>query len=401
MNKYGQNRSLNDQKLNTSVARSGFFSSPSSSTIIMSGAAIICSLITPAMFIQSSYAELLGWLVCIICAICTAICIKRFFILAVLAVLASFVISLTGSTVALATAIGPIFSIALISTVISRRNQNTVLPAIIIPIICYGLALTITADFISALLSLCTAPVAITLGIANKRGASKSSATLAGTIAMSVISIVAITAAIYVTYGSLSIEMIRAASSDFATALNDYCELAISAAGNAITPEIKQIISASTDTVINMIPGIIVASAYVTSYICQSASVSLSDRIGEEPPKDNYIAADVCTAAVFIVAYIFSFSSGASSGISIESVVGSNLALMLTPCLFVVGLRSLKMMPYKLGIIGLLFSIGTIVMLFVSESSAFTVFALAGAIYTLISYTDAWAKQHYNKGENK
>ena len=367
----------------------------------MSGAAIACSLIISATSHQSSYAELLGWLVCIICAVCTAICVKRFFILAVLAVLASFVISLTGSTIALATAIGPIFSIALTSSVISKKDQSSVLPAIIIPIITYGLALVITADFILALLSLCTAPVAITLGIANKRGAPKSSATLAGTIVISTISIAAITAAIYVTYGGLSVEMVRAASDDFAKVLYDNCEVAISAAGNAITPEIKQIISASTDTVINIVPGIIVASAYVAAYICQSMSVSLSDRFGEEPPKDNYITADVCTAAVFIIAYLFSFSSGASSGVSIESVVGSNIALMLTPCLFVVGLRSLKMMPYKLGIIGLLFSIATIVMLFISESSAFTVFALAGAIYTLISSTDAWAKRHYNKGENK
>ena len=354
-----------------------------------------------AIFLQSPVADLLGWLVCIICAICTAICIKRFFVLAILAIMASFVISLTGSTVALATALGPIFSIALIATVMSRKGCRAIIPAIVIPIMTYGLALTLTADFILALSSLCTLPVAIALGIANKRGASKSSATLTGTVVMSIISIAAIALGIYATHNSLSIEIVKTASNDFAKAFYDYCEVTIRAAGNEITPEIKQIISASTDTVINMIPGIIVASAYVTSYICQSMAVSLSDRIGEDAPKDNYITADVCTAAVFILAYVFSFSSGASSGISIESVVGSNIALMLTPCLFVVGLRSLKMMPYKLGFIGLLFSIATIVMLFVSESSAFTVFALAGAIYTLIASTDAWAKQHYKKGENK
>ena len=367
----------------------------------MGGAAVACSLITPAIFMQSQLAELLGWLVCIICAVCTAICIKRFFILAILAVMASFIISLTGSTVELATALGPIFSIALTSTVMSRRERSAVIPAIMIPVMSYGFALSLTADFIIALSSLCTVPVAIAMGIANKRGASKSSATLTGTIATSIISIAAITLGIYATYGSISVETIKTASNDFAKVLYDYCEAAISAAGNVITPEIKQIISTSTDTIINMLPGIIVASAYVASYICQSMTVSLSEKIGEEPPKDNYITADVCTAAVFLLAYVFSFSSGASSGISIESVVGSNIALMLTPCLFIVGLRSLKMMPYKLGFIGILFSIATIVMLFVAESSAFTVFALAGAIYTLISSTDAWAKRHYNKGENK
>ena len=401
MNNYGQNRSLHDQKLNIKVARSGLFQSTASPSLLMGSAAVICSLITPAVLFQSSVAELVGWIICIICAICTATCIKRFFVLAVLAVMASFVISLTGSTVTLAAIVGPIFSIALTSTLISRKTCNSAPFAIIIPIITYGLSLTITADFVLALSSLCTVPVAITLGIMNKRGASKSTATLFGTISMSIISIAAIAVGIYASYGRINVEVIRIAVNDFANALSEYCEVTISAAGNAITPEIKQIISSSTDTVINMIPGIIVASAYATSYVCQSISVSLSDRIGEEPPKDNYISADVCTAAVFILAYIFSFSSGASSGISLESVVGSNIALMLTPCLFVVGLRSLKLMPYKLGFIGLLFSFATIIMIFVSESSAFTVFALAGAIYTLISATDAWAKRHYSKGENK
>ena len=401
MNKHEQNRSLNDQKLNIKVARGGLFSSKTSPTLYLGIAAIICSLITPAMLISSQISELIGWIVCAICAFCAAICVKRFLALAALALLASFVISFTGSTASLALMIGPIFSIALISTLMSRKEQSTIMPAIVFPIIIYGLSLLITRDFIFSFISLYTLPSAIVLGIANKREASKSFATLAGTVAFTSVTVATIAVSIYMTYGTINSIVINTAANNLATSLNEYCEIAINAAGNAITAEIRQIISSATDTFINLLPGTIVASAYITSYLCQSISVTLSERIGEDAPKDNYITADLYTAVIFIIAYLFSFSSGASSGLSIEAVVGSNVALMLTPCLFIVGLRSLKLMPYKFGIIGVLFSIATIVMIFVSESSAFTIFALSGAVYTLINSVDAWAKQHYSKGENK
>ena len=401
MNDYRQKRSLNDQKLNIKVARGGMLSSPATPSLVLGGAAVICSLISPALVLQSGLTELISLLVCAICAFCTVICLKGFLALTALAVLASFIVSLTGSTVTLASIIGPIFSIAFISAAMSRKNHSAAIPAIMIPLISYALSLAITRDFILALASLYTLPTALALGIMNRRESSKSSAVLTGTITFSATTVALLAAIIYLTYGSLTPDTVKIASNDLAYTISYYCEIAIDAAGNVMTPEINQIISSSTDTFINMLPGAVVASAYIVSYICQSISVTLSERMGYEAPKDNYITADIYTAIVFAAAYLVSFASGASGGTSLAAVVGSNISLMLTPCLFIVGLRSLKLMPYKLGIIGILFSMGTIILIFVSSSSAFTVFAIAGAAYTVINSVDAWAKQHYSKGENK
>jgi hypothetical protein len=129
-------------------------------------------------------------------------------------------------------------------------------------------------------------------------------------------------------------------------------------------------------------------------------SLAAAERLGENVSERNHLTASLVTSLVFIGAYLISFTTSASGKVAFAAVVANNIAVMLTPCLFIIGIRSIKLMPFKLGLIGLLASIAVIIIMFLPSSSALTVLALTGALFTVVENIDAWAKEHYSKGES-
>ena len=130
-------------------------------------------------------------------------------------------------------------------------------------------------------------------------------------------------------------------------------------------------------------------------------SLAASEKIGEDVSQRNHISASLVTSLVFVGAYLISFTTNSSGNVALSAVIASNIAFMLTPCLLIVGIKAIRIIPFKLGLLGLLITIAIIIIMFLPFSSALTVLALTGAFFIVIEAIDEWAKEHYSKGENK
>ena len=400
MNNYEQGHDIGDQKLNID-AKPDSSCRPKMPLAAVIGASAICALAVPVVGSGTLISDLCAWVICFIALAYLILSTKRFVIRAACIFICSLAFAAFGSIVPVALVLGPIFSISLGAFAISRAKRYAIIPALAIPISSYALAFALTGDVIISLASLSFVPVLIALGIANRKKISKTPACIVGAVAYTVIAITAIGLYLFSEYGGVSADVIRLASSALATTLNQYVEASIIAAGNTITAEATQSLKSLTDQLINTLAGCFAAYAFAISYTCQSIIISLSARDGEDIKKRCYVTCDSTAALLFIASYLASFTTSASGGTSLLAVIGMNISIILTPCLFIVGLKSIKAMPLRLGFIGLLLSIAVFALVFISSASVFTVFALAGACYTMIAAIDEWAKKHYSKGESK
>ena len=400
MNNYGQGHDIGDQKLNIDAKADSSYR-PTTPLAAVIGASAICSLAIPVIGSGTLISDLCAWVICFISAAYLLLSTKRFTIRAACIIFCSLAFAAFGSIAPVALILGPIFSISLGAFAISKAKQYAIIPALAIPVLSYGLALILTGDAIISLASLSFFPVLIALGIANRKKISKTPACIVGAVAYAIIVILAIALYLFSEYGRVSADVIRRASSELAATLNTYVEESIIAAGNTITAEVTQSLKSLTDQLINTLAGCFAAYAFTAAYICQSVVLSLSARDGEDIKKRCYITCDSTAALLFIVSYLASFTTGASGSTSLLAVIGMNVSIILTPCLFIVGLKAVKAMPLRLGFVGLLLSIAVFLLVFMSSASVFTVFSLAGACYILIAAVDKWAKKHYSKGESK
>lgn len=396
-----RNHATGDQQLNIDAKQRSVFANRKASLLFPIISSAICALAFPIATTGYAISEFIAWIICLLCAVGVATVSNRFVFTVVCAILASLIISSTGSAIPLAMMVGPIFSISYGAIAISKTEKFAILPIFAIPAIAYILALAATGNAIIALTALYCAPVAIALGLSNRKLLSKTAATVVGAVAYSGVALITVALYLISAYGAISSEIVRLASNDLAASISQYVESSINATGNAMTADMVQTLNELTDHLINTLVGCFGAYAFISAYICQSIVLTTSERAGDNVKSRNYITCDSAAAVIFVIAYLFSFTTGASGGQSLLAAVGSNVSIILTPCLFIVGLKAIRIMPFRLGLIGLLFSIAVFVLIFISSSSFFTVLALAGACYTLIASVDTWAKNHYSKGESK
>ena len=400
MNNYREKLSLENRKLNTNTKDGDALSSSTTPSLVFAVISAVCTLPLPLLLWDSPMSELISLIVCMICAACVVMCTKRLLFSVIAIAIASLLVSVAGSTVPCAYVFAPICSIAFGSAAIARKKGGGVLSALFIAISSLAISLIITGSLLSSALSLITLPTAVVLGICNRRRLQKTSATIAGTVCIALTAISVIALAIYSGYGTISVEAIREAANDLGYTLSDYTEKYFSAIGNAVTPELHLAIAEISDSFINSFLGTVVALSFTGAYICQSMSLAAAERLGENVSERIHLTASLVTSLVFIGAYLISFTTSASGKVAFAAVVANNIAVMLTPCLFIIGIRSIKLMPFKLGLIGLLASVAVIIIMFLPSSSALTVLALTGALFTVVENIDAWAKEHYSKGES-
>ena len=400
MNNYREKYSLDGQKLNIGTKDGDALSSSAAPSLIFGAISAVCALPLPLLIWDSPMSELISLIVCMVCAACVVMCTKRLLFSVIAIAIASLLVSIAGSTVPCAFIFAPICSIAFGSAAIARKKGGGVLSALFIAILSFAIPLVITGSLLLSSLSLITLPTAVVLGICNRKKISKTSATIAGTVCITLTAVSIISLAIFSDYGAISVEAIREAANDLGYTLSYYAENAFSAMGNTVTPELHLVIVEISDSFINSFLGIVVALSFTGAYICQSMSLAAAEKLGEDVSGRNYLSASLITSLVFIFAYLISFTTSASGKVAFAAVVANNISVMLTPCLFVIGIKSIKIMPFKLGLIGLLVSVAVIIIMFLPSSSALTVLALTGAFFTVVENIDAWAKEHYSKGEN-
>lgn len=360
----------------------------------------------PLLLSDFPYVEFLSWLVCILSVLTVLFTVRRP-ILCVMILLPMFsFFSLTGSAIPAALLIGPVISISAGAVLFCVARKGTlILAALTIPI-SYGCSALLTGNFFTATTALILYLPALALGLSTRYNV-KRSITISLSAATLVIPMIAVIAFfIYVRYGALNTEAVSKAGDALSLYYVQMMEEALSTVGKVLSVNDTRALLDEADLLINSSPGMLTASCLVLSLIAHNTQRRILFTLGQKQyftPEQNKMTASPEAAAIFIGAFILSYTTGASGGISLIAVVGVNLCLMLMPILVILGFDAMQHLIERYFFFGILMAAGLMISTFLLSSLASTsvlnLLALIGAFYVVILHVGQWAKEHFGKGE--
>ena len=363
------------------------------------------SLILPLYLknLQLTYA--VSWISCVTSAAVIFCSAKKRFNATLAVFFMALAVGAFSSPIIPAMLFGAITAVGAGSTLICSLKGKRIFFIALLPILAYGVSFLITLDPITSLFSLVPMLPAAAMGFASKRDTTATVSITLSAIAEVILVAAGISVWVYSVYGGLSPAILDEASEYFKGGVVYYSELGLKAmSATEITPALQKELYASANDLVNISFGLIGATCVITSYFSHKISLGLSAVCGTplNPTSKNIrITVSAHAAWIFIVAYILSFTTDSSNMISFTANVGLNICIMLLPCLVYVGFSAISALPKRLGLLGLILWGGVIMLIFMSSSSFLFVFALIGAIYIAIRNLDAWAKDHYSKGDKK
>jgi hypothetical protein len=273
---------------------------------------------------------------------------------------------------------------------------------LLIPAVAFASTFALTLDIALAIISLLPFLPALAMGISLRCGAGRT-----GSIA----AFAALTAAeiggialflIYTQNGSISLEIIGESATYFKETTIESLTLAIESAGQvAVTDDIILMVETMATEMTNFLIGLTAIVVITLGFFAQKIQHAVFEKLELEKLQNMSgapIKSSVAAAIVYATAYIFSFTSGASSAPSFVAVAAGNISLVLLPLLLCVGFSFLTGLPRKIGFLSLLVWLGIFVGAFLLSSSVIDIIALVGAFHTLLVNIDLWAEEHYSKG---
>ena len=364
------------------------------------------SLVFPAVFSgDDKLASGISIAVCLLCGICFFFSTKRLSGAIFAIMLMAFSVYFVGSPILPALIFGSLISIGLGSALIrSASNGQAFLFALIFPA-AYALSFVLTRSVNVALFSLILFFPILSMGLAGRLGATKSTSIIVCAAAV-VILIAGITVwDIFSTYGQFNREIIDTVADGIKADTITLMEQMLSYSGQVeLTETFKRELTTAIDLYINMSAGSLIALALVASYVSHSVHCNIFKSFGMDrylTEKSTTLTVSVSAAIVFIVAYILSFSTDSHGNISLTAIVGGNLSIILAPVLFITGFSAIKSLPKRFGLFGLIIMIVLLILIFAMFSQLPIILALTGAFSIIFKNVDSWAKEHYGKGENK
>lgn len=364
------------------------------------------SLVLPAVFSgDDKLASGISIAVCLLCGICFFFSTKRLSGAIFAIMLMAFSVYFVGSPILPALIFGSLISIGLGSALIrSASNGQAFFFALIFPA-AYALSFVLTRSVNVALFSLILFFPILSMGLAGRLGATKSTSIIVCAAAV-VILIACITVwDIFSTYGQFNREIIDAVADGIKADTITLMEQMLSYSGQVeLTETFKRELTTAIDLYINMSAGSLIALALVASYVSHSVHCNIFKSFGMDrylTEKSTTLTVSVSAAIVFIVAYILSFSTDSHGNVSLTAIVGGNLSIILAPVLFITGFSAIKSLPKRFGLFGIIIMIVLLILIFAMFSQLPIILALTGAFSIIFKNVDSWAKEHYGKGENK
>ncbi len=238
-------------------------------------------------------------------------------------------------------------------SIISHQSKKLSIASLgILTVVVGTLAFFLGASPSSLLLYLSFIPVGITVSLCLTSEYEKAHTVVAAATVFASVLILAFLLEHYAAYGEItarSIEhFIDAVKQEFISVTS---EIDYTALGLSVTD-----ISESFDSVIYMMPAIVVIIASVISYICVSLSRVLllghgasSEKLKRWPLKMSRMA-----SVVFLISFLIIMLSGAKS-VNVADTSALNLMLMLTPGFFIIGVRSSVIHLRRSGFFGMIF----------------------------------------------
>ncbi len=374
--------------------------------MIFSIICLILSLTLPLIYVGGESAGFLSISLSLIAGAVIIYTSRSFLSVAVYAIGYLSVMSFTGSTVTPAVILSTVVLCGVYSSLVSEFAKPAMTVSVaLVPILSFTASYALTGELLISLLPISALIPSAAMGITARCNGGRKAAISAFASASAAELTLSSAAYIYIKNGALNSGLIRSSADYLRSQFREILENAVIRAGNVpLEEEIAAEIELLSQELVNCLPGLLAITLLTAGYCAQKIQHSLFERAELEALQNRsgeQIRATVMSAIVFVIAHICSFTSGASDRGSVFSAAAMNISLILLPLMLSVGVGFLASLPHRIGFLAIVIWIGTVILSAVLSSSLISVFALIGSFFTIVMGVDAWAKEHYSKGEDQ
>ncbi len=376
-------------------------------TLLMLLTVLSGALLLPLIVRNIKLASVYAWAPLLLCALIMLLSVKRPAGAVITVILIIGFFNLTGSPLLPALVLCAFLSPAMLAaTVASAEKTAGLLLSLSIFPLSYITAYVLVGDPLLSLGTLVFPLPGLILGLFRRKGGGLTSALICTALPMLITVAGGIALIIFKIYGSLTQETITRA----VNAISDYLAVnmleAYKAVGYAPTRQLELAVRSVADQTINTFPGTLIASCLILAYLANAKSRVLMLRCGKEidsSSETERMHISLVAAFLYIVSHILSFTTAPDGRYSFLSVVAENIAIVLLPCMLLLGFESLRLLANK-GVGGFFAMLGIVIGgIFIVSSyqiSLFTFLAFVGAVGIMLLRLDKWAKKYYKKGEH-
>ena len=365
----------------------------------------VLSSTLPLSLSGSPHAETVAWIAAILSVALLILSIKSLAAIAIAVLALTFSLSYLKDPLPVALILGTILASGIYSASVAATKKGQAVFTACAPLISLAFTYALTRSIPLALLSLAPILPSLAMGFGARRRLDR-------TRAVALFSIVAaaeVAAAVlgYVAWqnGTIDREIIENAITYTQGGIEWALRLAIENANAvAIDETILMEIEYMSATTINLLPGLIAVGLLTAGFFAHKTECALFRRHEEDSlleVSETPVTVSCTAALVFLVAHVFSFTSGASHAPSFVAIAAENISLVLLPALLLIGWEKVSLLPKRIGFLAIAAWIGIVLVANALSASLLSILALIGAFCIIFAGTDSWAKDHYRKGEDQ
>ncbi len=365
----------------------------------------ILSLILPLSLTGSTAIVPVAWVACMIASALLMLLVKSFGGIAICALAITFFLSYLKDPVPVVVILGTVLISGIYSAATAAAEKKNLALVIGTPLLSAALAFAVTQSIPLTLLSLIYLPPALALGLTARRGLGRARSIAVFTATAAVELLLAVLGYIAWQNGTVNREIIENAVVYLQNSIEWALRFAIERTGAVKLDETLLIeIRALGASAINLMPGLVTVAILTTGFFAHKTQCSLFSHFERDSlleSSETPVTVSCTAAIVFLVAHVFSYTSGASHSPSFVAIAAENLSLILIPALLLIGWEKIAALPKKIGFLAIAVWIGIVLATNALSASIISVLALIGAFCIIFARTDTWAKDHYRKGEDQ
>ena len=365
----------------------------------------LLSLVLPLSLSGSVAVTAIAWVACAISAAILILLVKSFGAIAICALALTFFLSSLGTPIPVSITLGAVLVSGLYSAAVAAAQKRHIPFVICAPLLSAALAYAMTRSIPLTLLSLIAIPPALAMGLSTRRKLDRSRAITIFTVVAAIELLCAVTGYILWENGTINRDIIENVIQNTRVYIESALQMAIKQAGNVeIDETLIMEIRFMSAYAINLLPGFCAVALLSLGFFAHKTECSLFGRYEKYSlleASETSVTVSCTAAIVFLVAHIFSFTSGASHAPSFVAIAAENVSLILIPALLLIGWEKVAALPKKIGFLAIAVWIGIVLASSALSASLISILALIGAFCIIFARTDSWAKDHYRKGEDQ
>ena len=353
----------------------------------------------------SPHAEMVAWIAAVVSVALLVLSVKSFAAVAIAVLAFTFSLSYLKDPMPVALILGTILASGIYSSAVAAAKRGQIVFIVCAPLISLTFIYALTKSISLSLLSIAAIPPSLAMGLGARKKLDR-----AHSIALfSIVAAAEVTAAIlgYVAWlnGTINREIIENAITYTQGGIEWALRLGIENANAvAIDETILMEIEYMSASTINLLPGLIAVGLITSGFFANKVECALFRRYEKDSlleVSETPITVSCTAALIFLVAHVFSFTSGASYAPSFVAIAAENISLILLPALLLIGWEKVSLLPKKIGFLAIAAWIGIVLVANALSASLLSILALIGAFCIIFARTDSWAEDHYRKGEDQ